>query len=301
MTTSAPTANRKLLSALLVGMLGCAASFALNAPPVAAADTGARLLSRLNEGIYEVPDFSCGYRHLQFTKGVARDHGEVITIEKAVIADLNGDGTKDAALHLSFSLGGRRMFNHLLVVVQEKNKLVQAADYSLEDYEDVKNVLVDNKGVISVDSMVAHGADGAVQPARHKVTKLRLMPDRESGCKLLASEWEVEPKTNRMLPFKDLAPYLFQVQDRISSHWNSEYKDAPGGDRVVVGFKIDDRGQVSDVRLDKSSEDATTDEAALQAVHASAPFPPLPQGVAHGLDVQFEFQYSVVCKSERSI
>jgi TonB family protein len=302
MTKRTFLANRKLITALVAGVLGCAASLSLAAEPVYATApdaTGEQLMSRLKQGNYEVPDFSCGYRHVQFKDGVARDHGELITIERAVIKDLNRDGRGDAALHLAFSMGGRRLFNHLLVIVQEKGRLVQAADYSLEDYEDVKNVQVDRKGVITVDSIVASVSDTKGDASKHKVTKLRLVADKQFGNKLLASEWEVEPGTNKMRPFKDLAPYLFDVQDKISSHWMTDQKGT--GDKVMVGFTIDEKGEVSQVRLAKSSEDATTDEAALQAVYAAAPFAPLPSGLAQGLDVQFEFQYSVVCKSERAI
>lgn len=319
MTTKTHSTTRKLLTALVVGVLGCAASVSLAAGPAqagtsAGAQSGAQssqsgaqaagksvLIRRLKQGNYEVPDFSCGYRHLQFKNGVARDHGEVIAIERVVLADLNRDGREDAALHMSFSMGGRKLFNHLVVVVQEKGKLVQAADYSLEDFEEVKGLQVSRKGVISVDSVVATYEDANSEPTKHKVTKLRLVADKQLGNKLLASEWEVEPGTNKMRPYQDLSPYLFDVQDKISSHWNLDRDRSEGSDRVVVGFTIDDQGQVSKVHLDKSSENATTDEAALQAVQAAAPFPPLPDGVAQGLDVQFEFQYSVVCKSERSI
>ncbi|MFN8654927.1 MAG: TonB family protein [Candidatus Obscuribacterales bacterium] len=319
MTTKTHSANRKLITALVVGVLGCAASVTLAAGPAQAGTIGGAqnaqaataqpagaagksvLVRRLKQGNYEVPDFSCGYRHVQFKNGVARDHGEVIAIERIVLADLNRDGKEDAALHLSFSLGGRKLFNHLIVVVQEKGKLVQAADYSLEDFEEVKGLQVSRKGVISVDSVVATYEDANSDPSKHKVTKLRLVSDKELGNKLLASEWEVEPGTNKMRPYQDLSPYLFDVQDKISSHWNLDRDRTDATDRVVVGFTIDDQGQVSKVHLDRSSENATTDEAALQAVQAAAPFPPLPEGVAQGLDVQFEFQYSVVCKSERSI
>lgn len=301
MTTRTVLAKRNLITALVAGVLGCAASISLSAEPVHAttSDGNQQLLSRLKQGRYEVPDFSCGYRHVQFKDGIARDHGEVIAIERAVIKDLNRDGKDDAALHLSFSMGGRKLFNHLLVIVQEKGRLVQAADYSLEDYEDVKDVQVDRKGVITVDSIIACAADVHGDASKHKVTKLRLVADKQLGNKLLASEWEVERGTNKMRPFKDLAPYLFDVQDKISSHWMIDQKDT--ADKVIVGFTIDQKGEVSKVRLAQSSEDATTDEAALQAVYAAAPFAPPPSGVAQGLDVQFEFQYSVVCKSEKAI
>lgn len=317
MTTKTDSGNRKLLLSLVGGLLGCAciglavgaaqASTNAGAQKVAGTTTQTTsksvLVRRLKHGNYEVPDFSCGYRHVQFKNGVARDHGEVIAIERVVLADLNRDGKEDAALHLSFSMGGRKLFNHLVVVVQEKGKLVQAADYSLEDFEEVKGLQVSRKGVISVDSVVATYEDADSEPSKHKITKLRLVADKQLGNKLLASEWEVEPGTNKMRPYQDLSPYLFDVQDKISSHWNldRDRTDGTDTDRVVVGFTIDDQGQISKVHLDKSSENATTDEAALQAVQAAAPFPPLPKGVAQGLDVQFEFQYSVVCKSERSI
>jgi protein TonB len=45
---------------------------------------------------------------------------------------------------------------------------------------------------------------------------------------------------------------------------------------TTVAFSIDQNGQVSRVRVNRSSGDALLDEAALSAVQRAAPFPPPP-------------------------
>jgi len=86
----------------------------------------------------------------------------------------------------------------------------------------------------------------------------------------------------------DFAPYMANMQRRIKSCWrppeNSERK------QVVVVFKVNKAGELSDLRLTNSSGSATTDESALEAVVKAAPFSPLPATLPEIVDIQFTFE-----------
>ncbi len=89
----------------------------------------------------------------------------------------------------------------------------------------------------------------------------------------------------------DFGPYMADLQRRIKRAWfppkGNESK------RVVVVFKIHRGGELSNLRLDRSSGVAIADQAALKAVENAAPFRPLPQGAADDVDIQFTFDYNV--------
>lgn len=89
----------------------------------------------------------------------------------------------------------------------------------------------------------------------------------------------------------DFGPYMADLQRRIKRAWYP-----PRGQeskRVVVIFKVHSGGELSDLRIDKSSGTALADQAALQAVTNAAPFRPLPAGAPSVVDIQFTFDYNV--------
>ncbi len=89
----------------------------------------------------------------------------------------------------------------------------------------------------------------------------------------------------------DFGPYMADLQRRIKRAWFP-----PRGQesrRVVVIFKVHSQGELSDLRIDKSSGVATADAAALAAVQNAAPFRPLPAGAPSVVDIQFTFDYNV--------
>lgn len=53
------------------------------------------------------------------------------------------------------------------------------------------------------------------------------------------------------------------------------------------------QGELSDLKLHKSSGVAIADQAAMKAVQNAAPFRPLPQGSPENIDIQFTFDYNV--------
>jgi TonB family protein len=89
----------------------------------------------------------------------------------------------------------------------------------------------------------------------------------------------------------DFGPYMADLQRRIKRAWfppkGSESK------RVIVVFKVHKGGELSNLRLDKSSAVAVADQAGLEAVQRASPFRPLPAGASDSVGIQFTFDYNV--------
>jgi TonB family protein len=90
----------------------------------------------------------------------------------------------------------------------------------------------------------------------------------------------------------DFGPYMANLQRSIKRNWFP-----PKGEeskQVVCMFKIYKAGRLSNLRIDKSSGNATADKAALKAIEdASANFKALPDGASDNVDIQFTFDYNV--------
>ena len=71
-------------------------------------------------------------------------------------------------------------------------------------------------------------------------------------------------------------PYLLIVRDKVERNWNPP----PGatGAKVKVLFRVLRSGRVGDAKLEESSGNFYFDQAAMRAILASSPFPPLPEG-----------------------
>jgi protein TonB len=88
--------------------------------------------------------------------------------------------------------------------------------------------------------------------------------------------------------------YLLVIRNRIAAVWAPPAGLTPGGQQVraVVFFRINRSGELSEVRLERSSGIAFFDQSALRAVTLSGPMPPLPLGFsAPDLGVHFGFEY----------
>jgi TonB family protein len=83
-----------------------------------------------------------------------------------------------------------------------------------------------------------------------------------------------------------------ELQRRIKMNW-----DPPKGNeskRVVLLFKIAKDGRLLSCRVFKSSGLKNADDAAINAVHAAAPFRSLPPNYkGDNIDIQFTFDYNV--------
>jgi TonB family protein len=71
-------------------------------------------------------------------------------------------------------------------------------------------------------------------------------------------------------------PYLVIVRDKVERNWNPP----PGakGTTVKLMFRILRSGRVGEAKLMDSSGNFYFDQAAMRAILASSPFPPLPEG-----------------------
>jgi colicin import membrane protein len=83
--------------------------------------------------------------------------------------------------------------------------------------------------------------------------------------------------------------YYGMIQDLIQDQWRNTplVADAPV---VVLKFRIARSGEISQIRIDKSSGNGYYDSAARRAVHAVNPLPPFPPDISDSfLDVRFQF------------
>jgi TonB family protein len=87
----------------------------------------------------------------------------------------------------------------------------------------------------------------------------------------------------------DFSAFLPDLERRIKKHWfppkGNEYRV------IVVGFKVHDGGQMSDLCVVESPGIQIADNAAVKAVEDAAPFRPLPTGSPESIDVQCRFDY----------
>lgn len=91
----------------------------------------------------------------------------------------------------------------------------------------------------------------------------------------------------------DFAPWMGQFKRRLSRHWVP-----PRGEqrrKVTLLIDVARDGTVSGIRVDQSSGERRSDEAAMEAVRMSAPFAPLPEAyTAPSVPILFTFDYTVV-------
>ena len=94
------------------------------------------------------------------------------------------------------------------------------------------------------------------------------------------------------LPEPDFGPYIAELQRRIKRNWNPPADNR--NKRVVAVFTVSRSGRLVGIRIKKSSGVAVADQAATNAIRASAPFRPLPPNFrGNTIDVLFTFDYNV--------
>lgn len=100
------------------------------------------------------------------------------------------------------------------------------------------------------------------------------------------------PKSNSKAEVKeiDFGPFMADLQRAIKKHWFPPKNNSSLA--TVVLFKVGKKGDVSDIKIDRSSGNAASDKAAIQAV-ATAPISALPAGAPANVDIQFTFDYNV--------
>lgn len=94
----------------------------------------------------------------------------------------------------------------------------------------------------------------------------------------------------------DITPWARKVVEKINENWSllPGFGTGPGGSRGEVGIAVafDREGRVVSNRVTRSSDMQYMDQAALNAVRLSSPYPPLPGRIPGGrLNVFFLFNY----------
>ncbi len=84
--------------------------------------------------------------------------------------------------------------------------------------------------------------------------------------------------------------YMADLQRRIKMYWSPPKVN--NSRRVIVIFKINAKGDLINLKIDKSSGLTIADIYALRAVEKAAPFPALPEGASPTVDIQFTFDYN---------
>ena len=85
--------------------------------------------------------------------------------------------------------------------------------------------------------------------------------------------------------------YITSVQQNIKEYWNPVKKTESY--IIVVRFKVNKKGEVSDITIIKSSNDKEADQRAIIALEKSK-LPPLPPTWEKDtVDIQFTFNYNI--------
>ena len=90
----------------------------------------------------------------------------------------------------------------------------------------------------------------------------------------------------------DLSAYLAEMERRVKPNWNPNHRV---DDRsTVLAFSIEKNGQISGLRVTRSSGLPDVDRASMEAVQKSAPFLPLPpEFPLDRLDITFSFNIHI--------
>ena len=90
----------------------------------------------------------------------------------------------------------------------------------------------------------------------------------------------------------DFGPWMRELTRAIKRRWNPPKEDE--SKRVVLLFKISKDGRLLSIKIDQSSGNPNSDQAAIYAVKAAAPFRPLPpEHKDDYVNIHFKFDYNV--------
>ena len=102
---------------------------------------------------------------------------------------------------------------------------------------------------------------------------------------------EDRPTSRAGKELPNYAIYMQELQRRIKRSWFPPR--AAESKKTIVIFTIHQNGEISNVKLFRSSGDSRSDDAAIKAVENAAPFRELPPNSEDTIDVQFTFDYNL--------
>lgn len=104
----------------------------------------------------------------------------------------------------------------------------------------------------------------------------------------LAYKSVLNPSQLNALKDIDLSEYFAEVKRRVKRNWQPSF--AVEEYTTFLTFAIEQNGQISGLRVSKSSGSQRVDRESLEAVQDAAPFAPLPSGFPlEALEVEFSF------------
>jgi hypothetical protein len=131
--------------------------------------------------------------------------------ERIAYGDLNGDGTKDAAVLLAVNTGGSGVFKYLALVIPEKGKPVNLSTISLGDRVTIKTLSIRN-GKIKVKMLTHSPTDPLCCPTQEIIQGYQLNP--QTNQLMVTSLTEQELKPNAIQPELVPAPPM-SVGDNV--------------------------------------------------------------------------------------
>ncbi len=139
------------------------------------------------------------------------------------------------------------------------------------------------------DAVKARAPKHTAPPAKQKAAARDAMPELNAGKKQKTDETAEQPGVKPAKPQEAVSvaaaegetdfpflPYLAIIRDKVQRNWNPP----PGakGATAKVMFRILLSGRVGEAKLLETSGNFYFDQAAMRAILASSPFPPLPEG-----------------------
>lgn len=89
----------------------------------------------------------------------------------------------------------------------------------------------------------------------------------------------------------DFGPYMKRLNKQIKADWNENQTIVPSGLKFIAKFRIDKKGNISNIMTKKTSGNNTFDQEALSSITESSPFEPLPSSyTGSSIDVEFKFE-----------
>lgn len=86
-------------------------------------------------------------------------------------------------------------------------------------------------------------------------------------------------------------PFMRNLERQIKAQWRPQSRDVK--EAVVLDFQVHKDGRVTDIRVNRSSNDLEQDQAAITALKAAAPFPGIPANLKmDSVPIRFHFDYN---------
>ncbi|WP_457567982.1 energy transducer TonB [Desulfurobacterium sp.] len=76
-----------------------------------------------------------------------------------------------------------------------------------------------------------------------------------------------------------IAPYALKVKKIIMDNWKNPYEGTSKDLSVELAFTINRQGKMTSFNIEKLSTDSLFNDAAINAIYNSAPFPPIPENI----------------------